>query len=354
MDERTGSASYWAVATRGLEEVASNEIQAGVPDAHALDTTYRRVAFSSTAHPSALLALRTVEDLFVDIETWAGIGRPRAALAQLQEYAMALDLRDAAALCREARELGAPPTFSVTVNFVGRRNYSTDEIKSALAGSVEATHRWIYRERDIDADLNLRVFLEHEQAYLGVRLAARPLNERPYKIANVPGSLKPNVAAAMVRLGRFEPGATIADPLCGAGTIVIEAALAGLQAIGGDSDMAALEAAKRNLEAAGVDVTPERWDARALPLVDGSLDGVICNLPWGRQVEMGSEIESFYARSLREMRRVCRQDGTLVLLTSLQPLLRSTARAAGFEVESETEISLSGQTPTLSMLRSAA
>ena len=344
-------AAFWAVATRGLENVAADEIRARIPDAQTVGITYRRVAFATAVEPSALLQLRSVEDLFVSVEAWKGISRPREALARIQDRALELDLRDAAALCRTVRDIGTPPIFSVTANFVGRRNYSTDEIKAALAGSVETGHGWSYSERDADADLNLRVFIEHELAYIGIRLAARPLNERPYKTANVPGSLKANVAAAMVQLGGFEPGSTVADPLCGAGTIVVEAAMMGLDALGGDADASALEAARRNVEMAGLRLQLQHWDARTLPLPSESLDGIICNLPWGRQVEPSSDLAQFYAACVGEMQRVCRPGARLVLLTSLQPLLRATASDTGLVLDRATEISLSGQTPVISVLR---
>lgn len=342
---------YWSVVTRGLEAVAREEIEERIADAYNLDVGYRRVAFETSVDLRALFALRTVDDLFVDLGAWESIGRPRAALKLLGDRALDLDLRDAAAICRELREMDTPPSFSVTANFVGRRNYSTGEIKLAVAMSIEATHGWSYQARDADADLNVRVFLEHERAYLGVRLAGTPLHERPYKVATVAGSLKPTVAAAMIRLGRFPAGAALLDPLCGAGTIVLEAALMGYAARGGDHDTAALDAARQNRDAANVQVALDQWDAQALPLPAHSVDGVVCNLPWGQQAPVTGEIERFYTACLAEIARVARPNTRVVLLTGLQPLLRSAVEHTGLQLESELEISLSGQTPMIAVLQ---
>ncbi len=341
---------YWAVVNRGLEPIARAELEEHLPGATGVVAGYRRLAFRDAVDPVVLLSLRTVDDLFVDAATWQPIDHRRFALQALGDLALGLDLRDAAWVCRQIRELGTPPIFSVTVNFVGRRNYSTDEIKAVVASGIEAGHGWRYEPRDVDADLNVRVFIEHVTAYVGVRLDRTPLHERAYKVENIAGSLKPTVAAAMVRLGAFAPGALIVDPLCGAGTILLEAAAMGLRATGGDQDAAALEAARRNRDVAGLEVRIERWDARALPLDDASADGIVSNLPWGRQIDVDDEMARLYAAYLKEMARVARPGGRLVLLTSLQPVLRAAATDAGLHIASEYEISLSGQTPTVSVL----
>jgi 23S rRNA G2445 N2-methylase RlmL len=341
------------VVTRGLERVAGTEIRERVPGVDEPLISYRRVAFTTAAEPASLVNLRTVDDLFVDLGRWSGIGRQRTALARLGNLAQELDLRDAAALCGRVRELGTPPTFSVTANFVGRRNYSTDEIKQAIMPSIEASHRWDYRERDVEADLNLRIFIEHDLAYVGVRLSQLPLHERAYKTVSLPGSLKPTVAAAMVRLGEFAAGATIVDPFCGAGTIPIEAALMRLAAAGGDLAAEPLRAARRNAAAAGVEVALDEWDARRLPFDDGQVDGVVSNVPWGRQVAVDQTLAALYDAALREMARITRDGGRLILLTNMQSLVRSIAQAIGLETESEIEISLSGQRPMLAVFHKA-
>lgn len=342
---------FWLVTTRGLESVARDELLEHIPDATNVEVAYRRVQFSTALDPTQLLALRVADDVFIDIVTWDKIERARVSLMRISDRGHLLDLRDAAELCSRIRDLGTPPTFSVTANFVGRRNYSTDEIKAAVAMGIEGGHGWDYEERDVEADLNLRIFIEHEQAYLGIRLAKQPIHERPYKEANVAGSLKPTVAAAMVRFGGFEQGMRIVDPLCGAGTIPLEAALMGLDARGGDRDTAALAAAERNREHANVAVPFERWDARALPLSAASVDGIVCNLPWDRQVAVGDELNRFYRDCVAEMVRVVRPNGCIVLLTNLRPLLHDVATAAGLVFDRETEISLSGQMPTISVWR---
>jgi 23S rRNA G2445 N2-methylase RlmL len=267
-------------------------------------------------------------------------------LNRIQQLSEALDLEVAADMCASIRPVSGRPSFSVTASFVGKRNYNTDEIKGAVATGIEAGHDWRYEQNDALAEINVRLFIEHEKALVGVRLAERALHERQYKQVHSTGSLKPPVAAALVRLARAVPGATLVDPCCGVGTIPIEAALAGANARGGDRDADTVKAAALNAASADVQVQLEQWDARQLPLLDNSIDCIVSNLPWGRQIVVDADLYSFYHDALAEMRRVLAYHGRIVLLTGMPELLPLN----GLKCDQQLEISLFGQTPTVSVL----
>jgi len=82
---------------------------------------------------------------------------------------------------------------------------------------------------------------------LTLRLSDERLRHRDYKVAHMPGSLRPSVAAALGWLSEPAPDDIVLDPMCGAGTVLIERAYLGRyqQLIGGDSNPAMLEAAPR-------------------------------------------------------------------------------------------------------------
>ena len=156
---------------------------------------------------------------------------------------------------------------------------------------------------DREADLNVACG-EHATAHVGVRLASEPLQNRPYKQDHVPGSLRPQVAAAMVWLAGVRPGDRVLDPCCGAGTLLVEAAFRGGHTLGGDPDPTALLAAYGNTATARARVSLQRWDARALPVADGTVTCVLTNPPWGRKVAIEADAEAFYAAIGREVARV--------------------------------------------------
>ncbi len=338
-----------AVMTRGLEAIGAEELSA-LPGIAVDEVAYRRVVARYTGVPGALPGLRTVDDVLLLLATRAEIPHTDEALLLIQEWAASLRPEEALAYCRQVRPIAATPSFNVTVGSVGRRNSTLAEIKEALASGIEMGLGWTYTEDDRTAEVNVRLLLEHDTARIGLRLAAIPLHRRAYKAAQLPGSTKPTVAAAMVRLAGVAPGSAVLDPCCGAGTILIEAALLGAGVRGGDNDPAAIVATRANARGAGVNARVQRWDARHLPLADGACPAIVANLPWGRQVEAGAPLEALYADLGAEFARVLAPDGRAVLLTNAPHLLH----LPGFARAREVEISLFGQNPTIAVFAGTA
>lgn len=334
------SRQIFTITTRGLEAISASEV-ASLPGMAIREVGYRRVKAVCDGNLEPVLGLRTVDDAYLSLAQWSGIGRPRSTLQTLLSLATDLDMDGAVRACRQLRAIPDSPVFSVTASFVGKRNYSTDEVKQAVAEGVRNRFPWKYSGDDRTSDLNLRVFIEHELAYLGVRLGKHPLHERPYKRVHLPGSLKPPVAAALVALAGMQVGSSLLDPFCGAGTIPIEAALSGLKAMGSDIDYTAIRASREN--AAGIQARIEQWDAAELPLEDDAVDCVVSNLPWGRQIRITASLATLYKCAFRQILRVAVPSGRIVLLTSLPGLLSEFNSLC---VERR-EISVFGQTPTV-------
>jgi tRNA G10 N-methylase Trm11 len=100
--------------------------------------------------------------------------------------------------------------------------------------------------------------------------------------------LHPPLAAAMVLLAGVVPGTRLVDPFCGSGTIAIEARRwsARALAIGCDVARAALDDARRNVAAAGLDgIALAQADAARPPFARG-FDRVVTNPPWGGQAPL--------------------------------------------------------------------
>ncbi|MBI1276538.1 MAG: methyltransferase domain-containing protein [Anaerolineaceae bacterium] len=334
----------FALTTRGLESISAAEI-AELEGVSITETSYRRIAAECSGPLAPLLTLRTVDDIYLDLDHWDGVFHTRDMLAQFNAWSDHLDVQQAAAEIRNVRPIPEKLIFSISVSFIGKRNYTADEVKLAVADSITFTHGWTYTPDDREANLNIRVFIEHEEAYIGVRLGSHAQHERLYKMVERPGALKPTVAAAMLRLVDVQAGQRLLDPCCGSGTILIEAALMGASVQGGDNDPDAVKATLQNMKDAEVQGQVEQWDARVLPLRDGSNKRIVTNLPWGRQTFVNEELGSFYTQVCGEMERIIAAEGRIAILTSTPHLLHFNY----LQLIQSLEISLFGQNPTISI-----
>ncbi len=77
--------------------------------------------------------------------------------------------------------------------------------------------------------IRINVYLSSEQAQLSLDLSGNSLHKRGYREANVQAPIKENLAAAMLlRSGWTEiakQGGSLIDPMCGSGTLLLEAAM---------------------------------------------------------------------------------------------------------------------------------
>jgi tRNA (guanine6-N2)-methyltransferase len=242
---------------RGIEWIARDEVRSRL-GVRAVELGHRELRFAAPLTPE-LLELGTVDDLFVVVAEINGVTRRQESLARLASVSLDLD---------QFGRLG-PRTFDVTASFLGRRNYNRFDLERAVTASG-----WTRVPRH--GTVSIRVHVVGEIATVAARIARTPLHRRAYRVATVPGSVHPPLARALALLA----GQPFVDPLCGAGTIPIEGALAGLATRGSDADPRAIEAARRNAAAAGLDVPFSVAEAAEL----GPVECIVTNPPWGKAV----------------------------------------------------------------------
>jgi putative N6-adenine-specific DNA methylase len=186
-------------------------------------------------------------------------------------------------------------------------------------------------------DVRVHAYLTADQATFYLDTSGEPLFKRGYRREAAEAPLRENLAAGLLRLAGWEPGTPLLDPLCGSGTIAIEAALMALDVAPGlkrtfgfrklgwydgptwqrikqaaqrrmkpaapsaiyasDSDPAAIQRCGVNLAAAGVAdaVVLERADAlsRAAPAPAGT---IVTNPPYGVRLAESSPLAELYPR----------------------------------------------------------
>ncbi|MFC7018602.1 MULTISPECIES: methyltransferase domain-containing protein [Haloarcula] len=132
-----------------------------------------------------------------------------------------------------------------------------------------------------------------------------------------PGSMDPLEARALVNLAGARPGATVLDPMCGTGGILLEAGLVGADVVGSDAQEKMVRGTRENLRHGlpatshpdGSGPPPGRWDllradAARLPLADDAVDAVVFDAPYGRQSRIEGDLDPLVSGALAEARRV--------------------------------------------------
>lgn len=99
-------------------------------------------------------------------------------------------------------------------------------------------------------------------------------NKRPHVTSS---SLPTRLARAIVNL-IASPGDRLLDPCCGTGTIILEAAQMGMNAVGYDINVRMVGAARKNLKHYGLSAEVHLGDAR---LISGRYDAVVTDFPYG-------------------------------------------------------------------------
>jgi 23S rRNA (guanine2445-N2)-methyltransferase / 23S rRNA (guanine2069-N7)-methyltransferase len=215
------------------------------------------------------------------------------------------------------------------------------KIKDAIVDRMRARAG---KRPDVDSrtpDVRVLAHLSGTWLQLSLDLAGEPLNRRGYRIRQTTAPLKETLAAAVLRAAKFSGEEPVLDPMCGSGTLLIEAAwmaarrapslgrtfaverwpelgpaarplLAELRAEahaaqrpvaiplwGFDRDEEALGAARANVRAAGLTgpIQLKKGDAtQALPLPEGAGGLLVTNPPYGDRLNTGGQkgMKSFY------------------------------------------------------------
>ena len=82
--------------------------------------------------------------------------------------------------------------------------------------------------RKDNPDVQFHIHIMGDHATLFLDSSGEPLYRRGYRVASHPAQISEVIAAAMVKLSGWQHDCDLIDPMCGSGTILIEAALAAL------------------------------------------------------------------------------------------------------------------------------
>ncbi len=205
-----------ATATFGLEAIVAQEIK----ELGYEEVTVENGKVTFTADESAIcrtnLWLRTADRIRLKVGEFKAV-----TFDQLFEQTKALPWADL--LPRDA-------AFPVDGKSVQSTLFSISDCQAIVKKAVVESMKKRYHAEWFKEDgplYRIEVSMLKDLATLTIDTSGPGLHKRGYRIEGSEAPLKETLAAALVLIARWQPDIALIDPLCGSGTIPIEAALIG-------------------------------------------------------------------------------------------------------------------------------
>jgi tRNA (guanine6-N2)-methyltransferase len=288
------------------------------------------VLVNHSGGPNPLLKLRIAEDVFAIAARGFKVAPddrgPRQVYAAVRNSAFVGDAVAAWRKANGARQQSL--SYRVIARAVGKHKFLRRDLGKAVSDAISEGWPGRWTRVEDDADVEVWATLLGDELLCAIRLSGKEMRQGG-KLRHLPASLRPALAAAMVLLSEPKPNDVFLDPMAGAGTILYERAMAGkfAELHGGDSSPEAVSAMRTNMRGVGGEIVLSRWDARSLPLEDESVDKVVVNMPFGKQIAEEVDLPALYRAVLPEVERVLKRNGRFVALVGDSHLL-DTARNA--------------------------
>jgi 23S rRNA G2445 N2-methylase RlmL len=336
---------FIAYCTKGLEEVAVFEINQMIPDVKNIITSDKRVMFESSLPLRKLVRLRTIDDIGIVIGEVSQVDDIEQIIFQQEKK----NLFEAKDLISKHRRLDN--TFSITTS-IAKSKISAAEIEERVKEHIQNITQMEFTKGS-HRNFDIRIFIDGADCVLSLRINQGSLHNRSYKYYSREGALKSSVAAAMVLLAsQHMNGKKLVDNFCGSGTILCEAYHQAFDVYGGDIDAEAVDMTRRNLynllfrkeeQVKQLDAKKTKWPTHVF-------DAAVSNLPWDKQIKVGS-ITDLYIGTLKEYKRIMKENGVAVLLVSKPELLIKHAKLI-FPNSTITKypIGILGQNPTIVLI----
>ena len=208
---------YFATAPRGMEDLLAAELVAlGATEVHPGHGGARFVGTREVAYRVAL---------------WSRLG------GRLLETLADLSAADPDQLYESAKALPWPDIFGDRRSFaisvgaaknakIGHTRFALHRLKDAVADHFRAAGLARPRVDTEDAQLRLDLALHADRGTLSIDFVGEPIHRRQLRDAHTPAPLRENLAGALIQrcVARASEDAFV-DPMCGGGTLVLEAAM---------------------------------------------------------------------------------------------------------------------------------
>ena len=175
-----------------------------------------------------------------------------------------------------------------------------------------------------------------------------------YRVADIPAASNLTIAAALVRVAGISADDIVWDPFAGAGTELIERAIAGpyRRLIGTDIDQNAIDAAQKNVAAAKVQhIELSHQDALGFTAPSPTL--IITNPPFGKRlskVDVSKLLDEFFPHAVKQLV----EGGRFVLMSPDPSRTQKLAQQNGLVLEYNQTVDMGGFSAAMQKFRKTA
>lgn len=129
-----------------------------------------------------------------------------------------------------SKYIGPNQTFAVVTKRFGVHPFSSIDVSRVVGQAIIDSYmkcRGVRLKVDLEnPDVTFRVYVIGDRVFGGIDTTGQnSLHRRNYRVYQHPAALKTTIAYSLVRLSGWRINETLIDPMCGGGTIPIEAAL---------------------------------------------------------------------------------------------------------------------------------
>lgn len=324
---------YYSTFIPGLLEPVEEALRTALPDSRTLLALDGLILYESEATPRTIEKLAFVTNSFQVLKHFEGLDLSALANSILDDPSISFDLA-----------LPRGKTFRVIPSVANQLVAIDNRILEALEKRIsEKTGLRSHRSKpDFEFWLAQR---SEGHGFFSLRLS----HHKAYDKILQKGELRPELANILCRLSDPKPKELFLDPFAGSGAIPIQRAAGfpeGL-VIASDQDERAVELLRDRIKDLGLKkrVVVRHDDALHLSRYqDGSIHAIVTDPPWGHFAKTKAPIAEFYLDMLRELARVLRPEGKLVILTAETAALDAAAeRCKQLPVSRKFPILLSGK-----------
>ena len=279
-------------------------------------------------------------------------------------------------------------TFAIRTERFGVHEYTSIDVMKvagqAVIDSIMEKKKYRQKVNLENPDVIIRVDIIGEDMLVGIDLVGeKSLHKRGYKLYNHPAALKTTLAQQLIMLSGWEPDKVLLDPMCGSGTIPIEAGLkvknipgsfwrkkdlqfikldVGIdwveylrkidekvikkkvkaKIVASDKLLRNVKGSEYNAQKALVRdlITFRRIDIEWLDLKikEGEIDYIITNPPYGRKLSYYEEVQKIMKYLFYQAKYVLSDNGKLIIVTPHKNMVLSNSDKYGFIIEHERKV----------------